>query len=63
MHSCQNVRVHSTFAGGDHSFILLNDYLKKRAPLTEIGVVIPDMDDGIVEYKEDYLLGSFTPDE
>jgi alpha-tubulin suppressor-like RCC1 family protein len=63
VHSCQNVRVVSTFAGGDHSFILLNDHLKKRAPLNDIGVVIPDLDDGIVEYKEDDLLGSFARDE
>jgi hypothetical protein len=64
VHSCENVKVAEVFAGGHHSFLLLNDYLKK-VPQNDSEVLIPDMEEGIVAYKDDQedLLGSFTPDE
>ncbi len=65
VHSCENVKVAEVFAGGNHSFILLNDYLKKGAPKADPDYNIPDIDDGLIAFKEDQddLLGSFTPDE
>lgn len=53
------------FAGGHHSFVLLNDYLKRDPPQNDSDVNIPEMSEGLVAYKEDQddLLGSFTPDE
>lgn len=62
VHSCENVKVAEVFAGGNHSFLLLNDYLKKSPPKPVSDYQIPDSDE--VAFKDqDDLLGSFTPDE
>lgn len=30
LHTCENYRVSEVFAGGDHSFVLLNGYVKEK---------------------------------
>lgn len=63
VHSCENVKVGDCFAGGDHSFILLDEHLKRSDPLIDNGVDIPEDDDNDTPSRDIYLLGSFTPDE
>lgn len=54
VHSCENVRVKQVFAGGDHSFIILNHNLNGDE------IEVPDAE--IVEADENLLDGLNTVD-
>ncbi len=54
LHSCQNVKVTDVFAGGDHSFLTLNENLKRKPQIE-----VPQSEE--IDFSKDDLL--FTPDE
>ena len=64
VHSCEKVKVQRCFAGGDHSFLLLNDYLQKVVqPKDDIANFIPEQEVEFVDNNDYDLRGSFTPEE